>query len=609
MSSSKSLDIKNITLARLTTKNQTLEQLKQNSRNLALLYQTNKIINSTLDIDKILENIVSIVIEKLLYDEFSILFLKEDRLILRKGFKHPKKNVRTYHIKLGQGITGQVAKTGKPELINNVLKDNRYIPVRKGIKSELAVPIKTKDKIIGVFNVESKKLNAFDESDLFLISALADQASIAIENANITKSLRQFNQRLATINEIGRIINSSLDLDTIFNKFLVYASKELNYDFCAILMMEKNRLRTRAGIGFTTKELETYSADIGEGICGMVAKRAKPIMCNDVSKLPFYKKQAVLTKSEMAVPLIVEGKAIGIFNVESKELNAFDKDDLLYLSALADQAAIAIRNAQSYNKIKNFNAELKEEVNKATKDLRAANKELERLNQIKSDFVSTVSHELRTPLTSIQGYVSLICDGDVGHISSEQKEFLNIVKEEGERLTRLISDLLDISKIEEGRMMIVFNRFSLNAFMDDYKKQMQRMASPKNINVEVVIPSKLPVIKADTDKIKQIFNNLVSNAIKFSEEDTTLKIVIKEKPKFIQVDVIDQGTGIAEKDLEPIFGRFHQVDSKMTRKVGGTGLGLAITKHLVESHGGKIRVKSKLGEGSTFSFTISKNLK
>ena len=219
---------------------------------------------------------------------------------------------------------------------------------------ELAVPIKTDDKKIGVLNVESTKLNAFDENDLFLISAIADQASIAIQNASINKSLVQSNQRLKTLNDIGKIINSSLDIDTVFKRFLEYASKVLNYDFCAILMIENDRLYSRAGIGFTTKEIETYSANIGEGICGVVAKTGKPIIVSDVSKILFYKKQSPRTNSEIAVPLKFEDKVIGVLNVESKKLNAFDEDDLVYLSALADQAAIAIKNAQLYKKIQNF---------------------------------------------------------------------------------------------------------------------------------------------------------------------------------------------------------------------------------------------------------------
>ncbi|MBS3102472.1 GAF domain-containing protein [Candidatus Woesearchaeota archaeon] len=586
-----------------------LFSLRHTNENLSIIYETGNIINSTLVLDKILKNILNLVVKKLNYDNFSILLLEGDKLFLKAAYKHPKKYDKNYYIKVNEGVTGYVAKNGKPQIINDVTKDKRYIPVRRGIKSEMAVPLKIGDNVKGVLNVESKKLNAFDENDLFLLSTVADQAAIAIQNATINKFLAQSNQKLKIINEIGKVINSSLDLDKIFSRFLHFMSKQLNYDFCAILLIENNRLYSRAGIGFTPMEIEDYGADIGEGICGMVAKTGKPVITNDVSKVPFYKKQSLKTKSEISVPLKVEGKVIGVVNVESRELNAFDKEDLVYLSALADQVTVSIRNAQMYNKIKNFNIELKEKVDRATTELRSANKELERLNQVKSDFVSTVSHELRTPITSIQGYVSLIHDGDAGTINEEQKEFLGIVKSESQRLTRLISDLLDISKIEEGRMQLIFDDFDLLDFLNNYKKEIQNMALSKDIKIHISMPLKLPIIKADSDKIKQIFNNLIGNAIKFSDKNTTLEIVVKENSNNIQIEITDQGIGIAKKYLKKIFEKFQQVDNKMTRKVGGTGLGLAIIKHLIEAHGGHIRVKSKLGEGSTFSFTISKNLK
>ncbi len=588
--------------------NKLLEELRQKNRDLKILYETSQIINSSLEINQILKSIVNIVVKKLKYDNFSVLFIEDDRLILKEGYKHPRTGDKSYYIKIGEGITGMVAKTGKSEMILDIRNDKRYIAVRTGMKSELAVPVKIKSKVIGVLNVESQNIDAFDENDLFLVSAIAEQASIAIENANITKLLKLSNKRLNTINEIGKVINSTLELDAIFRKVLKYAASELNYDFCAILLIENKRLYTRAGIGFTSEELKTYSADIGEGICGMVAKTGKPFFSGNVSKISFYKKQSPRTKSEISVPLRVEGKIIGVLNIESKELNAFEKEDLIYLSALADKAAIAIRNAQLYDKIRNFNTELKTKIEQATQELVNANKELESLNEIKSDFVSTVSHELRTPLTSIQGYVSLVLEGDAGQINSQQKEFLAIVKEESQRLTRLISDLLDISKIESGNMKITLEDFNLSEFVNGYLKEARSITNDKNIKIETEIPKKLIVIKADLDKVKQIFYNIVSNAIKFSESGTKLKIRIKENNDNVQIDINDEGIGIAEHDLGKLFGKFQQLDSKMTRKVGGTGLGLAITKHLVEAHGGKIWVNSQLGKGTTFSFTISKNL-
>lgn len=583
---------------------------EQNYKNLATLYETSKVINSSLDIDTILKNIVDIVIKKLRYDDFSILLAEGDKLVVKKDYRSGKviSEKKEFNIKIGEGVTGSSAKSGIWEMINDVTKDRRYIKIREGIGSELAVPVKIGDKVIGVFNVEAEKKNAFTKNDLFLLSALADHASIAIQNANKTKSLMQSNQRLKYINEIGKLVNSSLNLDIIFKKFLEYASKEVKYNFCAILMVENNKLYIKAGIGISKKQIDAYSAELGEGICGMAVKTGKPIIANDVSKVSFYKKWAPRTKSEISIPLKVEGSILGALDIESEELNAFGDDDAVYLSALAEKASVAIRNAQLYNKIRNFNMKLKKRVASATRNLRLANIELERLNNLKSDFVSIVSHELRTPLTSIYGYVSLVSDGETGPITGQQMEFLSIAKVEIERLTRLINDILDISKIESGNMEMKFENFNILKFMSEYKKEVKNMALEKNIKVTFLLPKKLPIIMADRDKIKQILDNLISNAIKFSEANTELKVIIKEKNEFISFDVADHGIGIAKRNLDKIFGKFQQVDSKMTRKEGGTGLGLAIVKNLVKFHNGEIWVRSTPGKGSKFSFTISKHL-
>ena len=414
-------------------------------------------------------------------------------------------------------------------------------------------------------------------------------------------------EKLKLLLEVGKLINSDLDVGKILHH-VVEAVRILGYDLFSIMLKEGDFLVIKAGYGMDKKNFGKMKMHIGRGITGSVARTKKAEIINDVSKDRRYVNFAyeIRCKSELAVPIIAEKEVIGIINIEDRK-NNFYREDLDVISALAAQVAVAIRNSQLYEKIKNFNAELKRQVGKATLDLRESNKELERLNKIKSEFVSTVSHELRTPLTSIQGYVSLIAEGDTGPITKEQKEFLEIVREESQRLLRLISDLLDISKIESGKIKTVFSDFDLLEFMGKYEKAAKSMASAKNIRVVLNVPEKLPVIKADADKIKQVFDNLISNAIKFSGRNTALAITIKEDDKNIRIDVRDGGLGIAGKDMHLLFEKFQQLDSKMTRKAGGTGLGLAITKHLVESHGGKIWVKSKLGKGSVFSFTLAKN--
>lgn len=589
----------------MNTSNKADSIKKTNEKNLEILFKVGKLINSTSDISKILRHVVDAVIKQFGYSLCSILLKEKDFIVVKAGHGLDRKSSRGFKIRIGEGITGTVAKTCKAEIVNDVKKDKRYIDFgRLKCNSELAVPIIAGRELIGVFNIEDRKENAFGEKDLKIISALADQVAIAIRNAKSKESMEFLNKRLSTLYETGKVINSSLDLNKILHNILQIIDEQFDYKFSAILMVDKDSLYVKAGRGFHPDVVKNFRPKIGQGIPGNAVKLKKPLIIKDVRNDPRYLNVNNPTRSELAVPMMYNGSAIGAFNIESDKVDNFDEDDMVLLSSFADQASIAIRNAQLYEEIKKFNLELKLKIDKATEELRNANKELERLNQIKSDFVSTVSHELRTPLTSIQGYVSLICDGDAGPITEEQKEFLQIVKEESQRLTRLITDILDISKIEAGKMNVILKDFNILDFMGSYKKEIKNMALPKGIKVEIKQPARLPNVKADADKIKQIFNNLVSNAIKFSGENTTLSIEIKKSLDNIQVDVSDQGIGISEKDLENIFEKFQQVDSKMTRKAGGTGLGLPITKHLVEAHGGKIWVKSKVGKGSVFSFSL-----
>ncbi|MCM2325270.1 MAG: GAF domain-containing protein [Candidatus Woesearchaeota archaeon] len=573
---------------------------------LRILFETNKLLNKCNTIESILSAIKIIAVKKLKYDYFSFFLHENRKFMLKESFKHPFSSDKLYHIKTDQGITGHAAKTGIPQVVQDVSKDKRYIQIRKDVKSELVVPVKIDGKVVGLINVESRKIGFFSHRDMFLMNSIAEQAAITLKKVMDKELIENSNKRLRNLNDIGKVVNSTLDLDIIFRYILDYIYKEMNYDFIAILLLDKDKLYSKAGIGFTKKQLESYSAKVGQGICGMVVKTGKPLLINDVSKVPFYINQASKTKAELSVPIRFKEKIIGVLNVESGLVNAFNNEDLVYLSALADQVASAIKNAQLYEKIKNFNKTLKKEVADATKELVEANIELKRLNEIKSEFVSTVSHELRTPLTSIIGYVSVIKDGEAGEISETQKEFLGIVKEESERLLRLISDLLDISKIDSGKMRFNFTETDASLIAQNSAKEMESLFAKKGITLDLELDRNVAAIKADPDKIKQILYNLLTNALKFSKPGTTVKVISKDKGNHVQFDITDQGIGISKEDIPKLFKKFSQIDSKMTREVGGTGLGLAICEYLVKQHGGNIWVKSESGKGSTFSFTIKK---
>lgn len=575
-----------------------------NSGRFEVLLEIGKLVNSTFDLDRILHHAVGKARKQFGYDLVSILIRENGTLAVRACSGLKEKEARKLRVPFGKGIVGKAAKAGKPIISNNILIQQQIFSKYLPAKSMLAVPIKDKKGIIGVIIIEDRGKNAFTHEDMQVISALSDQLAVAIRNAESRKSLDFLNKRLTTLNEAAKVINSSLDLDHILNSILEIIAKQFDYRFSAILLVEGDHLYVKAGRGFRPDVIKKFRPKIGTGTPGTAVSTKRPVMVSDVRKDSRYIDVNTVTKSALAVPIIHEGKAIGAFNIESDKAGNFNEKDMELLSSLAGQAAHAISNAQLYEQVRNLSLHLEKKVEEATKDLVDANMELQRLNQVKSDFISMVSHELRTPLTSIQGYVSLIHDGDTGLINAEQKEFLGIVKSESQRLTRLINDLLDISRIESGKMTFSMEDFDMLDFMGSFEKEIRGMAAAKSMNLKIKSPSSLPRIKADSDKVKQIFNNLVGNAVKFSPINTYLEIEIAEMPQGIRVDVRDQGIGIAKKDLGKIFERFQRVDGSMTRTTGGTGLGLAITKYLIEAHGGSIWVKSRPGKGSTFSFVL-----
>lgn len=248
--------------------------------------------------------------------------------------------------------------------------------------------------------------------------------------------------------------------------------------------------------------------------------------------------------------------------------------------------------------------ELEKRVKERTQELAVANKFLEKANQAKSDFLTNMSHELRTPLNIIIGFTEVLRDGSFGRIDKKQAEFVNNILVSSKHLLGLINDILDLSKIESGKIELVSNEFLLPELIKSIKIIIEELALKKNITIDSRISSKVSVINADEEKIKQIMYNLLSNAIKFTPDGGKIDIRADIKNKKLWVSVADTGIGIKQKDIDKLFESFHQINNEYTRKYKGTGLGLVLTKKLVELHGGKIFVESKFGKGSTFTFTI-----
>jgi len=270
-----------------------------------------------------------------------------------------------------------------------------------------------------------------------------------------------------------------------------------------------------------------------------------------------------------------------------------DRERLATLDSLCAQLALAIGTMQYMEALRHVNEEL-----------RLANEELTHLDELKSDFMATMSHELRTPLTSIIGYSDMLISGMAGPLDEKQLSFISSILSNGESLLNLINDILDLTKIEAGRLELRREAVDLRAALLGVLPVIKPKAAEKRIKVSTFLPTDLPTVDADPNKLNQILLNLLSNAIKYTHENGSVSVEARRHDGTVEIWVTDTGVGIAREDQDRIFQRFTQIDSSSTRSQGGTGLGLAITKELVELHGGSIRLQSQIGKGSSFIFTL-----
>jgi signal transduction histidine kinase len=296
----------------------------------------------------------------------------------------------------------------------------------------------------------------------------------------------------------------------------------------------------------------------------------------------------------LTTPLIPKERAFGAIVIRRKEVRPFSDKQIKLLKTFADQAVIAIENVRLF-----------QEIEEKSRQLEAANERLKELDRLKSDFVSNVSHELRTPLTAIKGAVDLILREAPGPLNKSQIHYLSRVRSNTQHLAGLINDLLDLSKIEEGKIELNASRVLLGGLVHEVMETVKPIAAEKPVLLEFKVPEPAVLVWADRDKVTQVLMNLIGNAIKFTRCDGMIGVsTANDRGGWVRVSIRDAGPGIPTSEQEKIFEKFYQVTQDGGLKPKGTGLGLAISKSLVELHGGRIWVESELGRGSTFSFTL-----
>jgi signal transduction histidine kinase len=290
-------------------------------------------------------------------------------------------------------------------------------------------------------------------------------------------------------------------------------------------------------------------------------------------------------RSLLSVPMLRKGEAVGAINVTRREPGPFSDTEVALLQTFADQAVIALENVRLF------------------KELEAANHELAAASRHKSEFLANMSHELRTPLNAIIGFSEVLSERMFGELNEKQDEYLKDIYTSGQHLLSLINDILDLSKIEAGRMELELTGFNLPGTLDNALTLVRERAGRRGIALGLTVDERLEQVHADERKVRQVVLNLLSNAIKFTPEGGRIDVRAVPVDGSVEVSVSDTGVGIAPEDQEAIFEEFRQVGTA-AKKVEGTGLGLALSQKFVELHGGRIWVKSEVGAGSTFTFTI-----
>ncbi len=464
-----------------------------------------------------------------------------------------------------------LSKTVLPVEITNKAKDGRLIPIA-GTNSPI---LDESGNIIGFLAVHH---------DMTEVKRAED-------------ALRRRNEYLAASAEIGRLVTSTLDLNTIFSRTVNLVRERFGYYHSAIFVVEETGfnavLREATGPAGAEMKLKEHSLPINEhSVVGKVTYTGEPVIVNNTALDATHKPNPLLpeTRAEAAIPLRVGSRIIGALDIQSTAVGAFTSDDLAVLQILADQVAIAIDNARSY--------ELSQQ----------AVKEMREVDRVKSQFLANMSHELRTPLNSIIGFSRVILKGIDGPVSDLQQQDLTAIYNSGQHLLGLINDVLDLAKIEAGKMELAFDQVNMSDLISSVMSTASGLVKDKNVKLVKNIHGELPPVRADAIRIRQVLLNLMSNAAKFTDEgeitvDASVETGPSGRPEIL-VSVTDTGPGIAQEDQAKLFQPFSQVDDSPTRKTGGTGLGLSISHQLIQMHGGRIGVHSTIGKGSTFYFTL-----
>jgi len=581
-------------------------------RRTEMLTQINRIsqdLYATLDPVSLLRKVAQRVYQTFGHEVVYVFMLSEDRAWLElhaSATSKPQLDLpRGARYPVTEGIVGRAVRAGATQIVANLHADPDYMPraPTRRLQSALIVPLRRGEEVIGAISILSAGPDAFSDLESDALETLATQVSIALENAHLYDQAQRRLLEQTIVHQIGQDLTAILDYHELSVAMVQHMNRALSTSGCLVGLYESEQAAVRvtaeyhapghhdAGDSPTVGAylpLETYVA-----VAHAIATR-QPVTVYR-SQLDFLPEaQALLRQadsySRLVVPMIVGERVLGVVDwTDDNPDRLFSPDDIQLARTLVAQATIAVENALLFQELETRAIELAE------------------VHRLRSQFLATISHELRTPMNSIIGFSETLIEGLYGELTDSQASRLQRIQLNGYSLLTLIEDLLDLSKIDAGRMKLHVEAVNLADILAVALPSHEDAAADKGLALSCECPPDLPRVRADPDRVQQVINNLLSNAIKFTHQGSVSAVAHRVQRRgrpFVAISVTDTGIGIRASDQAYIFDEFRQVDGGSTRAYGGTGLGLAISRKLVEMMGGEIGVESEPGKGSTFIFVL-----
>ncbi len=581
------------------------EEIRRREAEALALHALTAAASQSLDLNIVLKEAVEKIGENFQFDATRIFLFNHDmtELEVRAASERcPEFWLESRRFQRGESIVGRVADMGEAMLFEDLTTDGRYRQLsltkaaeKSGNRFLGVFPLKTKFKIWGAAVFAGAAARKIADEDFRLLTSMCQQVGIAVENANLYEQTAAKAKELTALYAFAGLASQSLDVDVLLRETTSKILEIFQFDAAQVFLRQRqgDGLELATHVGFSPVFTPDSCYRIGEGRLGRVFESGEPMFSDDMAADQGDQNSAgskVLLelgfRSSFLLPIKLGGESFGVMNFLCKKAYAFSESDIHLIHAAAYHLGVAIGNAKLYSQV------------------REKSVELEKANKAKDEFLGVISHELRTPLNVIKGYAEVLRQKVFGEVNMEQASALDKITTQSLTLLRMINDVLQVSSIEANSTRLVCSDIDLVALLAELGES-YRFAGGKSVRTVWDIPSNLPAVRTDDEKLRAILQNLVNNALKFTEQGTvTVSARYLVNKDVVEFNVIDTGIGIPADKIGAVFEMFQQVDSSVTRGYGGVGLGLYIVKNFTELLGGEVSVVSELGEGTTFTVKI-----